>query len=127
MKKIIKIAGILTILGIMVLPLMASAQANLWGDVPADVIAEEIGVSSDVPLQTTIAKIINVALGLLGIIAVVIILLGGFKWMTSGGSEEKVGEAKKLLMAGVIGLIIILAAYAIATFVINALVNATST
>lgn len=126
MKKVIKVAGILTMLSIMVLPLVASAQANLWGNVPPEEVAEEIGVSGETPLQTTIARIINVALGLLGIVAVVIILIGGFKWMTSGGSEEKVGEAKKLLMAGVIGLIIILAAYAIATFVINALVNATA-
>ena len=55
----------------------------------------------------------------------IIILLGGFKWMTAGGNEDKVGEAKKLIIAGVIGLIIILASWGIATFVINALVSAT--
>lgn len=77
-------------------------------------------------IRTTIASIINVLMGLLGIIAVVIILLGGFKWMTAGGSEDKVGEAKKLIMQGIIGLVIILAAWAIAKFVIDSLVSATT-
>lgn len=77
------------------------------------------------PLLNTVADIINVLLGVLGVIAVVLILAGGFKWMTSGGNEEKVGEAKKLLSAGLIGLVIILAAYAIASYVVGTLSNAT--
>lgn len=70
------------------------------------------------------ASVIRIILGFLGIVAVVIILLGGFKWMTAGGNEDKVGEAKKLITAGVIGLVIIIAAFAIATFVLDALIGA---
>lgn len=77
-------------------------------------------------IRSTAAQIINVLLGLLGIIAVVVILIGGFKWMTSGGSEDKVGEAKKLIMQGIIGLVIILAAWSIAQFVLRSLVQATT-
>lgn len=77
-------------------------------------------------LQDTIGYIIRAALGFLGIIAVVIILIGGFKWMTAQGSEDKVQEAKKLIIAGIIGLAIILSAYAIASFVIEQLVTATT-
>src|SRR6056297_2215822 len=69
------------------------------------------------------ASMINIALGFLGILAVVIILIGGFKWMTAAGNEDKVNEAKKIIVAGVIGLVIILAAWGIASFVLNALVN----
>ena len=58
-----------------------------------------------------LTSIINVALGFLGIIAVVIVLMGGFKYMISGGNEEKVGEAKKLIVSGIIGLAIILSAW----------------
>lgn len=76
-------------------------------------------------IRVTIAQIIKVAMGLLGIVAVVIILIGGFTWMTAGGNEEKVGEAKKWIFAGIIGLAIILSAYALASFVINSLVQAT--
>ncbi len=75
--------------------------------------------------RTMVAQLINVILTLLGIVAVVIVLLGGFKWMTAGGNEEMVSEAKKLLGAGVIGLVIILAAWGIASFVLNELMKAT--
>ena len=53
------------------------------------------------------ASIINVALGLLGIVAVIIILIGGFEWMTAGGNEEKQAGAQQNF-AGIIGLAIIL-------------------
>lgn len=76
-------------------------------------------------LRITIANIIRTAMGLLGIIAVLIVLYGGFKWMTAAGSEEKVGEAKKIITSGIIGLIIIISAYAIASFVVTNLITAT--
>lgn len=78
-------------------------------------------------VRVTVASIIRTAMGLLGIVAVVIILIGGFKWMTAGGNDEQVGEAKKWIFSGVIGLAIILSAYALATYVINSLVTATTT
>jgi hypothetical protein len=76
-------------------------------------------------LITTITKVIKIGLSLLGLIAVVIILAGGFKWMTAGGNEDKVGEAKKMIISGVIGLAIILSSFAIASFVIGSLSDAT--
>jgi len=78
------------------------------------------------PLTATIASLINVVIGFLGIVAVVMILIGGFMWMTAGGSEEKIKKAKALIFQGIIGLVIILASYAIATFVISSLLDATT-
>ncbi|MDD3284179.1 MAG: hypothetical protein PHZ07_01140 [Patescibacteria group bacterium] len=78
-------------------------------------------------IDTTATTIINSALVLLGLVALVIVLMGGFKWMTSAGNEEKVGEAKKLLGAGVIGLIIVFAAWGIANFIMNAAQSAATT
>jgi len=46
-------------------------------------------------------------------------------WMTAAGNEDKVGTAKKVMTAGVVGLVIVLAAFGIAKFVIGALVTAT--
>jgi Zn-dependent protease with chaperone function len=76
-------------------------------------------------LTDTIAQIIRVALGFLGIVAVVIILMGGFRWMTAGGNDDKVKEAKKIIISGVIGLVIVLSAYAIASFVIGEIAGQT--
>ncbi|MEK7452345.1 MAG: pilin [Patescibacteria group bacterium] len=87
--------------------------------------ASDAGLGST-DLVTTIASIIQTALGFLGIIAVVIILLGGFKWMTSGGNEDKVKGAKKLIFSGIIGLVIVLSSFAIAQFVVGNLSSATT-
>ncbi len=76
-------------------------------------------------VRETVATLITVALGFLGIITVAVIIAGGFFWMTSAGSEEKVEKAKGLIFGGVVGLAIVLSAYAIATFVIRSLERAT--
>lgn len=77
-------------------------------------------------LVDTIAQIIRIALGFLGFIAVVIVLLGGFKWMTAGGNDEKLKKAKQLIFSGLIGLVIVISAYAIASFVIDSIISATA-
>ena len=74
--------------------------------------------------RTIVGRIINIGLGFLGVIAVGLIIYAGFLWMTSGGEEEKISQAKKILVSAVIGLGIVLASWAIATFVINKLSGA---
>ena len=76
-------------------------------------------------IREVIMLIINVILGFLSVVAIVLILWGGFKWMTAGGNEDQIDEAKKLIIAGVVGLAIIFTSYAIATFVVRSLVNVT--
>ena len=76
--------------------------------------------------RETVASIIRIALSLLGIIALCYILYAGFSWMTAGGNEEKITSAKHTLSAAVIGLIIILSAYAITNFVLKQLYEATT-
>ncbi len=102
----------------------ATQDSMLWG-------GHEVSVQNFTGLGNTdprvmAGSVIKIMLGFLGIIALVIILFGGFKWMTAAGNEDKVAEAKKLIGAGIIGLVVILAAYAIAQFVISALYNATN-
>ena len=76
-------------------------------------------------IRVVAAKIIRVVLGLLGIILLGIILYGGYVFMTAGGSEEKITQARKILINGVIGLAIIMSAFTIVSFVINSLSSAT--
>ena len=63
--------------------------------------------------------IVKYLMTFLGIIAVCVILYGGFIWMTASGNEDKVDKAKKIIIAGAIGLVVVLAAYAIVNFVIG--------
>ena len=109
------------------LPALAAGNSNtFWGNTATtneSGVGTELGLGNKDPRDIA-AQVIKIILAFLGIIAVIIILLGGFKWMTAGGNEDKVGEAKKLITAGIIGLVIIVAAFAIATFVLNSLINA---
>lgn len=91
-----------------------------------EVIGEEgYGTSEEGNLAVTIGNLINQALAVLGIIIVVLIIYGGFLWMTAGGNSENVDKAKKIIINATIGLIIVLAAYSITYFVIQAVMNAT--
>ena len=112
------------VMALTVLMPMAASAALTTNDVGIDMITNTIQLGNTDP-RTTVAKLINAAMMFLGIIAVLIVLLGGFKWMTAMGNEEKVSEAKKLMGAGVIGLVIVLAAWGVATFVLGQLVAAT--
>ena len=75
-------------------------------------------------LQGNVQTILNAIIGVLGIIAVVIIIIGGVKYMTSSGDSGKVKTAKDTILYGVIGLVICVLAFAIVNFVIgNLLAN----
>jgi len=78
-------------------------------------------------IRWTASHIIRTALSVLGMVTLVIILYAGFLWMTAGGNDDKVAEAKKWLGGGVIGLAIIFAAYSITIFVTKAIVKTTTT
>lgn len=127
MKKFSSLVASLGLAATLVTPGLALAQGGSLN-------ANDLGVNaiqSDLKLgggdvRTTAARLINVALGFLGIIAIVIVLIGGFKYMVSGGSEEKTAEARKLIVSGIIGLAIILSAWAITSFVISQLLTATN-
>lgn len=73
-----------------------------------------------------ISKIIKIVLGFLGVIFIILIIYAGFNWMTSAGNEEKIEKAKKTMVAAVIGVAIVLMAYAITYFVIDSLLEATT-
>ncbi len=116
---------------------LTAAAAGLAYGIPAIALAQQevnygftnfnkaTNLGTNVPVVQTVANIINILLGFLGVIAIVLILIGGFKWMTSQGNEEKIGEAKKLLGAGVVGMVIIFVAYALAFFIVNQLATST--
>lgn len=84
------------------------------------IIEQPLGLAS-FDIRLIIANIIRVALGLVGIIMVGLGLYAGFLWMTAGGNEEQITQAKSVLRNAVIGLAIILSAYSIVSFVMNML------
>ncbi len=78
-------------------------------------------------IKTSIGNIVEVILGFLGIVAILIVLWAGFLWMTATGNEDQVTKAKGILISGLIGLLIIMSAYAITAFVLQDLGSAAGT
>ncbi|MFH1173456.1 MAG: pilin [bacterium] len=76
--------------------------------------------------ETIIGKIIKIVLDVLGVIFLCLMVYGGYLWMTASGNEEKISKAKSIITNSTIGLIIVLAAYAVTYFVIEQLTQATN-
>ncbi|MFA5133189.1 MAG: hypothetical protein WC459_00035 [Patescibacteria group bacterium] len=77
-------------------------------------------------IRVIIGRIIEVFLGLLGMIAVVLIIYAGWLWMSAAGDSQKIASAKKTLINAIIGLAIILSAFGITQFIVSGLIRATS-
>jgi len=125
-KLFIKITAIFFVLVLAVILFFGSAVQAQENDIQSGLqdTGEAAGLQTDDP-RAIVGRIINIALGLLGSVAIIIVLYGGFLYMTAGGESEKVDKAKKVLINGFIGLTIILSSYAIVSFVINRLMGAT--
>lgn len=100
--------------------LTARADDSLWNLANEgglnEIGQEAYGTNKPRDIRIITANIIKVFLGLLGIIFLALIITAGYKWMTSGGNEEKIKEAQQQIVRAAVGLIIILAAYAITDF-----------
>lgn len=118
-KLIVRASQIGAAVSALLLP--AAARAQLTID-PSYAGTFNLGSGSPVSI---VIGIVNWALGLLALVAVILVLIGGFMWMTAAGNEEKVDKAKKILSAAIIGLVIILAAWGITIYAINVLGTAT--
>lgn len=78
------------------------------------------------PLPVLIGNVIQALLTMVGVLFLVLTIYAGFLWMTAAGEKTKVESAKKILTNAVIGLILIIAAYALSSFIIETLVKASS-
>ncbi len=72
-------------------------------------------------VDSKIGFIVSSALSFLGVIFLVLMIYGGFLWMTAAGNEQQIGKARTLIAAAVVGLIVVVSAYAISYFVISKL------
>lgn len=126
-KKIFIFFLIIFVAALIITPCFANdALPDVWGPTEknSEYYIETTGLEKNDP-RLIVSKIISIAISFLGLIAVIIVLIGGFKWMTAGGNEDQVAEAKKWMYSGIIGLLIILASYGIAYFVLNQIMRAT--
>ena len=121
-KLFLKASAWLATLPVLFLPAAALAQLSQAQQDLGDV-GDSIGADVDNTLPELIGNVIQVLLSVLGIIFVVLVVYAGFLYLTDSGDSTKVKKAKTLLTQSVIGLVIIVAAYAISAFVIDALIQ----
>lgn len=79
--------------------------------------------SSGESVTVVVLRVIRSFLGLFGVLLFVIIVIGGFEWLAAGGNEVKAAESKEMVFQGVIGMAIVLSAFAIVQFFISSLVS----
>lgn len=76
-------------------------------------------VGEDVDMPTTIGRIINGILGFLGVACMGFIIYGGLRLMTAGGNDEVVQQARQTIKWALIGLIVVIGAYALSYYVVS--------
>ena len=125
MKKITKsLLPVLALVAVLLLPSLALAVG------PLDKL-ESVAASGTGPYQSansnslaaTVGQIISVAIGLLGIVFIVSIVVAGYKWMLAGGNEEDVKAAQARMQTSIIGLVITISAYALWSYVFSKIIQ----
>ena len=76
--------------------------------------------------RVIIGNVIKAILGIVGSLALVMFIYGGFLWVTSAGNEEKIKQGKSILLWATLGLFIIFFSYILVTFVIGAVTGSAS-
>jgi cytochrome bd-type quinol oxidase subunit 2 len=119
--NLIKIANVLTIvtmLSLALMPFTAGAQFNVPNS-----------TGTNLPNQASFSQIlltvIQILLAVAGLVAVVFLIIGGFRYITAGGNEESSESAKKTITNAIIGIVIIILSFVIVRVIANALISNT--
>ncbi|HPD08099.1 MAG TPA: hypothetical protein P5194_01190 [Patescibacteria group bacterium] len=126
MKKKLLILSIIIITGqLLTSPTAQAQQPNEDVIKHLQIVAADSNVYSPYTNEDTllnnVASIIKVVLGLLGTIFVILMIYAGILWMTAGGNDTQVKKAQNIIQRAVIGLIIVVLAYAITYFIFKEL------
>ena len=112
--KKLKFIVILFIFQLIIVPAVLGAGIDTSGLNNQDqALMGKTSLAGNVNLTSIISILIKSVLGFLGLIFLVLTIKAGFKWMMSEGNEDEIKKAKSSLTNAVIGLVIVLAAYAI--------------
>ncbi|MFA6198214.1 MAG: hypothetical protein WC734_03635 [Patescibacteria group bacterium] len=126
----------LTGIGMLTIAPHAAQAASVSPSSPVQIAASDYGLSNDVAtdaglpskgLKPTVLAVIKWILGFLGVIGVILVVYAGFLWMTAAGNDEQISKAKGIITAAIIGLIIVILAFAIVQFVLGGVNTATNT
>ncbi|OGH85868.1 MAG: hypothetical protein A2493_02370 [Candidatus Magasanikbacteria bacterium RIFOXYC12_FULL_33_11] len=116
-KKFFLTFGFLTVFFLLVMMFVPGfAFADNYG---LDATAGAAGLPSGVDLPTVLGNVIGTALSMISVLFFGLMLYGGIIWMTARGKSENTQKALDTIIAAIIGVVIVLAAYAITNFVFS--------
>lgn len=106
---------------VLLAPLVAWAQNDVRSGLSriSDLFLGSIGSDPQQDIVSVVGDVIAILLFIAGAIAVLFVIIGGFQYVTSGGNEESAKKGKKTLTNAIIGIVIIILAYAIINVVVN--------
>lgn len=124
MKNLLKKSWIVTgmlVFASVAMPVMGATVAQAQGNAAQEMLsgADTTGQEDGPEVESSITKIVNILLFLLGVVAVIAIIVGGIMYAVSSGDAGRAKAAKDTIMYAVIGLIVAILAYAIVNFVIS--------
>ncbi len=99
-------------------PLKDDSTNSTQTETPSTKLDNPLGDSIKSP-QDLVGQVINTLFGVVGSLALVMFIYGGFLWMTSAGSSEKVKKGRDIFIWAAVGLVIVFSAYNIVRFVIQ--------
>jgi len=94
-------------------------SAACKSDNPPDV-CKDLGVANGKDaVSSTVQNVIDILFYVIGVIAVIMIIIGGIKYVTSNGDSSSISSAKNTILYAVVGLVVALMSYGIVKFVLN--------
>ena len=123
-KNIVRLIGISVLLTILIHNslFLPNAKAEKDESFGLDAAATAAGLKTGVTLESRAGQIVGALLALVGVLFFVLMIYGGISWMTAGGNDTQVKNAQKTIAAAVIGLVIVISAYAITMFIGQSLI-----
>lgn len=116
-KKLILLACLIVALILPQMILAANPALNTLDNIASGDKGPYASVAAGNNLNAIIGTVISIGLGLIGIIFLVLMIYAGYNWMTARGEEEKVAAAKETITRAVVGIIIVIGAYAVWRFI----------
>lgn len=102
---------------LLITPLAVGAQFRVPDNVGVDPLAGQNTATQ------IIIRVIQILLAIAGLVAVIFLIVGGFRYIISGGNEETAETAKKTIINAIIGVVVIILAFVIVRVIANALVS----
>jgi len=136
LKKLKEICLTLGVFSILATPMMipVAVSADIAGDVTCgsnltlatNCDATSAGSTDNTNIDSILRLVVNIFSVIVGFIAVIMIIVGGVKYITSGGDSGNISGAKNTIIFALVGLVIVALAQVIVHFVLNKVANASS-